>query len=327
MAKQNPVISKINQYNGINAHLNTTLQHKGWEGFHTYHIADIATVLNTQLEGTGYYADLESGLQIRHDEGPTRHPKADVLIADADPKRHTKGPTSFASREHLTTYDETILLTPADLGTEYYPAVGIYNANVHIGEDQPVTWIELLSPTNKKGGPRYREYLEKRETMINTGQCVYIEIDYLHEENSTPFRVAIIDKRPATPDDDDPHDPRPTLGVISFGVDEKIPLIPMPLYGGDRVDFDLDQAYQASFQRGIYGTKPNTRPNYAEFPVNVQRYRPADRARIARRMFTVMEVAKTAASQGLTLDAYLTQEKIDLPLPLTEAAIPESDVP
>ena len=55
-----------NIYNGVNAHLNSELQHESgaWEVFHSEHIPDIARAIDAVLP-PGYLAETEHGLQIR----------------------------------------------------------------------------------------------------------------------------------------------------------------------------------------------------------------------------------------------------------------------
>ena len=87
----------------------------------------------------------------------------------------------------------------------YFKAVAIYG-----GDDKPVAWIEILSPSNKPGGSQQRTYLEKRDTLLEAAEFSFIEIDYLHKSSPTiaqvpdytrqengaaAYRVAVLDPR------------------------------------------------------------------------------------------------------------------------------------
>ena len=313
-----PIISAKNHYRGINAHLNSLLQRKDWEEFHTDHISDIRAVLNQKLRGTGYYAKLEKGLQIRF-EDYTRHPESDVLILKRDPDSNPGVTRRLAQTERLQAYDVDVVLTPADFEEiEFFPAVTVY----HVNDEKAVAWIELLSPSNKQNGGHYREYLDKRQKLLDTQSCVYIEIDYLHrspptlrisdysigERKATAYHITILDTRPAE------ETPKPFIGVIPFGVDVPIPVVPIPLAGSDTIELDLQAAYQNTFDRVGYGTMPDQEVDYAAPPVDFYTYMPADQQLITRRMQAVMAAAEKAAEAGQDLDAYLTAQNTALPL-------------
>ncbi|MCL4253812.1 MAG: DUF4058 family protein, partial [Anaerolineae bacterium] len=121
-----------------------------------------------------------------------------------------------------------------DIEEATYSAVAIrqITSNNQIG--QVVAWLELLSPSNKRGGSGEAQYQHKRTQALHGG-IVLIELDYLHH---TP---PIMRRIPSYPDGDDgayPYtisltDPRPDLKtgklrVYGFGVDTPIPTIEIP---------------------------------------------------------------------------------------------------
>lgn len=315
------ITSIHNHYQGINAHLNSLLQQDGWDEFHTDHISDIRAMLNLQLDETGYYARLEKGLQIRY-EGHLKRPESDILVVDTDPRRSHQHSPALPSETALKPYALTTVLTPADLDIQYFPAVTIYK--LEESDHQPVAWIELLSPTNKEGGRHYLEYLEKRQHLLDTKQLAYVEIDYLHstaptlripdytqgEAGAKAYHVALIDPRPKAQEDFQ-------VGIISFGMDEPIPVIPIPLQANDVVRLDLNGAYQNTFKRAGYGKLPlaDLVTDYASPPVNWHTYTPSDQEIILRRMVQVRELAQQATAHDMKLDKYLEFRQISLPLP------------
>lgn len=308
MNADQPVVSIKNQYQGINPHLNSQLQAEGWEAFHTVHIADLMVMLNKVLRGTGYVARLEDSLQIRREFEPPRQPEADVLVWDTDPARPERGPAHLSSRE-LAHHPGGATAMAADPGrykdVEYFRAIGIVAVNLPENE-WPVAWIELLSPSNKINGRHHPDYLKKREDLILSQTCVFVEMDYLHESppniwgcrdytrqepGSTAYRVAMADTRGKGMDKGD-------LYVAAFGVDEPIPAIPVPLHGEDRVTVDLNAAYHQTYSRVEYGVNDDTRVDHRRVPVHFERYSVEDRRRIAWRMAAVVK----ARSEGGDLE-------------------------
>lgn len=164
-----------------------------------------------------------------------------------------------------------------------YSAVAIRQiiSNNQIG--QVVAWLELLSPSNKRGGSGEAQYQHKRTQPLHGG-IVLIELDYLHH---TP---PIMRRIPSYPDGDDgayPYtisltDPRPDLKtgklrVYGFGVDTPIPTIEIPLLNGDKIVVDFDGIYQHTFTSlRAY----SLRADYDHLPHPIEAYHPQDRETI-----------------------------------------------
>jgi hypothetical protein len=94
-------------------------------------------------------------------------------------------------------------------------------------------------------------------------------------------------------------DPRPNFKagrayLREFDVDTPIPAMTIPLNAGDKLEFDFGRVYQKSYEEILFGYDMD----YAEFPMNFDRYSKADQTRIARRMLAVLE----AACNGLDLE-------------------------
>jgi hypothetical protein len=282
--------SRSNFYTGINAHLHSSLQHEfgGWEGFHGSHIIHITETIDAQLP-PGYLVQPEKSLQIREYHPTTgekvslqkkRRPRPDLTIYQTNP---SAGQITIASQAAFT---PTLTLTASE-AIEYDP--DIYLTAVVIREvlgdgvlGKPVTWIELLSPTNKVG-EGFLQYREKRISALEAG-IVLVEMDYLHETRSP------IQRLPSYPDYEAgayPYsiivtDPRPSLQmgqmkVYGFRVDDPIPVVAIPLANEDVITLDFGAIYRRTYSSiGAY----SYRVDYEQMPIHFEAYSPDDQARI-----------------------------------------------
>ena len=178
-----------------------------------------------------------------------------------------------------------------------YSAVAIrqVTSNNQIGE--VVAWLELLLPSNKRGGSGEAQYQHKRTQALHGG-IVLIELDYLH--HSPPIMRRI----PSYPDADEgayPYyisltDPRPNLKegrlkVYGFGVDVPIPTIEIPLLDGDKITVNFDAIYQRTFTSlRAY----SLRADYDQLPQPLGAYHPQDREKIEQ----VIKRAHETTSSG-----------------------------
>lgn len=305
-----PIHSVKNQYFGVNAHLHSFWQGEGkWHRFHNVYIAQLLVTLKAQLIPMGYTAETEESLKIRRIADRPAYPRADILVTDRD--RLRSRPTSLVAiaDPQLLTVEDFIELEE-DTEHPYY-AIAIYERLVN-DEDQPVAWIELLSPSNKGRSVDAYIYRAKRAELLRNG-LVFVEIDYLHESPPTFERLADYSAK-----DKDAHpyrivvlDPRPNFHVgpvflHEFDVDQVIPTVDIPLNGSDVLTFDFDKVYRKTFEEALYGYDMD----YRQLPLNFQRYSRTDQQRIAARMVTVVEAV---------------QQDIDLktgPLPAQEISLP-----
>lgn len=152
---------------------------------------------------------------------------------------------------------------------------------------RPITWLELLSPTNKPPNAGGLLYCEKRAATIQTG-LVLVEIDYLHETRSP---IAAL---PSYPDGDAGAfaysivvtDPRPTLSeglmaVYGVAVDEPLPTIRIPLASVDAIALDMQAVYERTFSSLATFS---LRVDYEQLPRHFERYAAPDQKRIWTRM-------------------------------------------
>ncbi len=276
-----PIRSAKNEYRGVNAHLHSYFQNKGgWEGFHNKFIGDLAAALTTLL-APKYTVDTEQSLQLHlplTDEDVFTRP--DLTVYDADPAlAHQSTPQSSAA---VVTLTQPVSATFADIEPVYYSAVLIYEVR---GDDSlgiPVTRIELLSPTNKKG-TGYYQYVEKREVTLKSGLRL-VELDFMHQ---TPSPIRGVPNYPRHKADSQAYsitvsDPLPDLELglsktYAFGVDVPMPIVEIPLAYDDRIHFDFGSHYDETY---VSVNAYHRRVDYEQLPLKFESYSPADQERI-----------------------------------------------
>jgi hypothetical protein len=294
--------SRKNQYLGINAHLHSILQTAGTEGspsawpvFHGQYIIHLMESLNRQLP-TGYIAVNEQSLQILGAENggvPVKR-VPDITIYGEETgrtgrQRETAAVPTWEIITDITGSDESLV-----------DAVVIYQQQGGHGLwGKAVTRIELLSPSNKRGGSNFPHYRIKRLETLKEGVPL-IEIDYLHESispipqspsyptqpDSHPYYIAVTDPR---------HDPSQVITrAYGFDVDHALPTITIPLAGSDEIPFDFGEPYQRAYELGPWYAVVD----YEQEPVRFDTYREDDQQRIRARMQAVMR----AHQQGKDLE-------------------------
>jgi hypothetical protein len=293
-----PVRAIKNQYVGINAHLHSFWQGEGgWARFHGNHISDIMRLIRPPLMRLGYVADLEPSVQIRRLDTAEEigEPESNIAIYDLDVPHST--PRSISPQtagELVIPIYEAVIGQP--LSAKQYSAIKIYDVIENkIDPGRLVAWIELLSPSNKPGGRDARAYADKRERLLQAGIVVvelessptlYAIPDYRTrrgkpgDASASAYRIALLDPRPRFEE--------ALAHVYTFGVDVPFPRAQIPLNRDDMLDFDFGLPYVKTFEETLYGLE---RVDYAELPLNFDRYSPDDQARIARRLVATCEAA------------------------------------
>ena len=127
-----------------------------------------------------------------------------------------------------------------------------------IHDQQIVTAIELLSPSNKDRGPDRTRYTDKRAEVL-TSQVSLVELDLLRGGPRLPVRTlpacsyyALVSR----------HWERPKMGLWPVGLRDPLPRISIPLRKGEgepAVDLQgvLNQTYDnAGYGTHIYATLP-----------------------------------------------------------------------
>jgi hypothetical protein len=253
------ITSDHNLYPGVNAHLNSYLQlpnsEDSWETFHT----DYITLLRITLDKTlphGYYAASEKSLQIGEYEAKFVEPiRKQRTFSDVMVLRQHQLPTSTVSSSALQTMSPAFTLPlPETIDDEdKLSSITVFQANLRSTRGQPVTRIELLSPSNKPGQSHHEQYATKRLAVLKAGLRL-VEIDYLdmyppirtalpsyraHEPGAQPYNILVSDPRPNFEDG--------ITSVYPIGILDPIPRIAVPLDGSDNIEVDFGTVYNDLF--------------------------------------------------------------------------------
>lgn len=278
-----------NPYLGVDAHLNSLLQTPGvedqidiWPVFHAQHIAHTADRLNKILP-EHYFAFIEPSLQIRSqiiNDAPYR-PSESLMGANPrlSPSPRENRPIEPAKPTWRARIEDTI--EPEAM----MPAVIVRKVDDPSHISKPLVRIELLAPSNKRGGVNYAVYRGKRLETIYAG-LVLVEIDYQHEtlspinglpkyphmSSASAYYIAITDPRPSMQDG--------YVTVYGFKVNEAIPAVPFKLDTGRVMIFDINSIYQATYTEGKWGDIVE----HGREPVRFDSYSTQDRHRITQIM-------------------------------------------
>lgn len=280
------IYADTNLFPGVNPHLNSYLQlsKEGmWESFHVMWIARLCALLD-QILPPGYYDALaEKSLQIGEYESQliadvrTSSAKSDVAIYQTP-----RIPPIVGSAQSIQAATPTYSLPLSSFeidDEDTASSVVIYEVRAEDGRTQPITRIELLSPSNKPGRSYYERYMRKRGEILQAGLRL-VEIDFLHHTRP------ILDSLPSYRDQEvgaSPYvilvsDPRPSFqkggtAVYLFGALDRIPIIRVPLERTDTVDVDFGSVYNEA----VSGSRRfRTLVDYASDPPALDRFSAAD---------------------------------------------------
>lgn len=272
-----------NLYPGINPHLNSRLQSPrgDWQSFHNSCIERMADLLEEVLP-PGYYPFTEKSLQLQRLEppGPEYRNRPDILVNRESSARDA---ANFQAIEGSV---PTLVLPVIETLVEedVLMSIVIYQA----GDDvpgEPVTRIELLSPGNKPGGGHHEQYIINRSLTLESGLNL-VEIDWLHETRPLLATLPVYSKAPLYPYSILVSDPHPSLrqgqtAIYGFRVQDKIPVIRMPLKNETSVLVDFGQIYNRTLEgRNAFGLLIH----YDQLPVRFETYDELDRNYILQRM-------------------------------------------
>jgi hypothetical protein len=275
--------TRKNLFRGINPHLLSTYQaNRTWSRFHNVYISDLARHIRELARPLGYAVEVEDSIQVmRLDTFEERATRADVLISD--PFRRSRAgnaPTGEWVLEELI----------ADEAETFYSAIALYDRRDSHAE--PVSWIELLSPTNKSNSPDASHYLVKRRDLLAAG-IGFVELDFLHETPSTFRTLADYTRQQVDshtyrvsalhPAEDDWRKGRGDLR--EFDVDMAIPSLSIPLNENDFITVNFDQCYQSMYLNDFRGDDVD----YTQLPLHFDRYSPADQQRIVNKMLAIIQ--------------------------------------
>lgn len=223
--------------------MNPYLEHPElWPGIHHWLIIAIAEALVPPLRPKYRVA-----VEVRLYEEVTGGQSLSVGIPDVTIKR-SPGATSLGISDVAVAAPKTSPLTvavpmPLTVRQGYLEVREVATGEV-------VTAIELLSPTNKRGGKGRRDYESKRMQVLGSLTHL-VEIDLLRERKPMPVLNVTVDSdyRILV----SRSERRPQADLYAFNLRDSIPSFPLPLQAGDREPFvDLQFLLQQVYDRAGY---------------------------------------------------------------------------
>lgn len=214
-----------------------------WSGVHALFIAQLHAALALRLRPR-YKVRIEERVYISDEDDPGRS----TLIPDL---RVQERPGAKGGRRKVPNgallIDEPLTATTMAMEEvrETYLRVS------RIGEDRLVTWIELLSPTNKVVGSKGRkEYLEKRgEVLLSSAHLVEIDLLRVGKRFAYPSAYPRCDylihvSKAAK---------RPQGSLWRFSLEDRIPVFGLPLADDDADEpIDVRPTLDAVYDLGSY---------------------------------------------------------------------------
>jgi len=214
-----------------------------WEGFHNALMTYVRNELMAVLP-QHYVAVLEMRIYLDVAEEAFQR-VADVEIVQAPRPRGAATGTAVLSPESRSVWIEL----PTQERREAFVTIR------HLPEQRHVATIELLSPSNKRGGPGRTAYLKKQDELVRA-QVNLVEIDLLRRGNHTllaserelltvgPLHYLASVYRA--------HQPT-RVQVFPWTVRDAMPDVPVPLLEKDAdVKLALQRAFTRNYDEGGY---------------------------------------------------------------------------
>jgi hypothetical protein len=190
-----------------------------WQGFHLRYLAEISARLVAQVR-PNYIVMIDEHIYVNE-------------LPDAPRKLVGRGDISVAGRGWPGRGDEEgggvaveVLEAPAEVLLEAQDIERVPFLEVRDRQSRKlIAVLELLSPSNKRGGPDRAQYLAKRDQLL-ASEAHFVEIDLLRGGQPMP---------PADRPDCDYSvlvsraEVRPRAGFWPIGLRERLPIIPIPL--------------------------------------------------------------------------------------------------
>ena len=210
-----------------------------WPGFHNLLIADCCRALNRELKPRGYAAYAEERLELVDlpDGDEDRRPDLAVTHTGRSARPQAGGGAA------LLDIEPALVLNPA------YETLSVAFIEVrHVPDQELVTSVEVLSPSNK--GQGRGAYAAKRRAVI-AAQTNLVEIDLLLAGR----RPEVVGRIPAG---DfcvlvSRGDRTPECQAFAWSIRRRLPRIPIPLRPNDQdATLDLPAAYEMAYDAGPY---------------------------------------------------------------------------
>ena len=217
-----------------------------WSSFHHAFLTTCADQLNERLPAA-YAAVIEERIQLLSDEDlglAKRVAEPDVTVVKEVPPQRGSNPSSspVATLEPLTLPQSVKML---DVPKQLYLEI------LKLPEQNVITQVELLSPSNKRRGSEDRlAYLAKRQAVLHRYTHL-VEIDLLLRGDRLPMLAplpagdyfAFVTRR----------ERRHQCDVFTWRLRQALPSIPVPLHAPDPdTPLDLAAAFARVYDRGRY---------------------------------------------------------------------------
>ena len=181
--------------------------------------------------------------------------RGDISVAERTRPRHGDEEGGGVAVEVLEEAPAEVLLVAEDI--QHVPFLEVRDRRSR----KLITVIELLSPSNKRGGPDREQYVAKRGRVL-VSEAHFVEIDLLRGGQPMPP----VDR----PDCDysvlvSRAEIRPRAGFWPIALRERLPIIPIPLrQPGERAQIDLQEVIHhvydaAGYADFLYESQPDPR--------------------------------------------------------------------
>lgn len=234
-----------------------------WEDFHTAYIGVLRMWL-VPLLGDTYIATVEQRVYIE------RHLSSQPFVFRPEVTVISAAPSQSPVKSSRVSEPVLVPLVMPEEVHEPFMTIRTRDAN------EVVTVIELLSPTNKRGGSDgHREYLSKRQAVLGS-RAHLVEIDLLRGGERLPMGAPLPDGDYFVIVSRTVH--RPMAQVHHWSLREPMPVLPIPLQVGDNdAMLDLQGAFdevylRAGYDRAVDHTQalaPPLAPQDAEWMANL----------------------------------------------------------
>jgi len=219
------------------------LERRGiWEQVHTDLIVSIRRFL-TPLLRPRYHVGIEERTYLAilpPEEQSTGMP--DVVIAGPKRESGSEPSTAFQSSTSLAQPMVAELPVPEEVKERYLEIRSV-------PDQQVITVIEILSPSNKIAGEGREQYERKRFKVLGSWTNL-VEIDLVRSGEPLPMKAPaasdyrVVVSRAAR---------RPRADVYLFGVRDPIPTVPVPLRPGEpEPELPLNQLLHEVYDLGAY---------------------------------------------------------------------------
>ena len=210
-----------------------------WRDFHHSVITQIRDSLQTRLRPR-YVTHIEENVYVAREDGDLlRIIAPDVSVVQKDGWLDSADGGIAVAAEPIT-----LTLPQIDLVEEAYLTIRSRD------NEEVVTVIEVLSPTNKLSRDGRTEYLNKRHAVLHS-EANLVEIDLLRGGRRLPTVERL-------PQGDyfafvTRVERRPQVDVYSWPLDRRLSTIPIPLSEGDPdVQLDLQVVFDTTYDRAGY---------------------------------------------------------------------------